>query len=596
VTDSADVIVVGAGPVGATAALLLAARGIRTTIVERRRHPQTHPAAHVLSTRSMEIWRELGVERDIRRLSAAMHELRTIVYATTVAGPELGRVPLMDMPQAQLAAIETISPTRAAHFSQNALEPLLWERLMDCKYADFRTGCAYVCHDEGADGVTVTVTDDAVARSRRMRGRYLIGADGAGSAVRRGLGVAMDGPVLQHLVSVHFAANLDGLLAHRRGPVVWTHTPKGLGTLIVHRPPEDLVFQIPYFPPVQSLDDFPADVCQARILDAIGDRDVCIDVKSIQSWAMTAQIAETYRVGRAFLAGDAAHRFPPTGGLGLNAGVAEVHNLAWKLAWVLSGRAADGLLDSYEMERRPVALSASADSVANFDGLLDVLASLGLPRRALRTLPRILAALPAWVPRTFARFILAAVSSVGYQPLRLAASRHWLGRRIRRRAAATITKQGAHYRSWGRDLGVWYRSGALVSDGLPTPVTDPQFYTPCVRAGGRLPHVWIDDGHTRRSTLDLVDGGGLTLFTTASAFAAWSTEAEDLPVRVHVIGDDQLPAGPSGVAGVDPDALLVRPDGHIGALLYSTADPTATLRRAVAAVSFSPRSPESRVT
>ncbi|MET0704212.1 MAG: FAD-dependent oxidoreductase, partial [Mycobacterium sp.] len=112
-TDTCDVLVVGAGPVGATAALLLASYGIECTVVEPRREPQRHPAAHVLSTRSMEIWREIGLERDIRGLSAPMHELRCIAYCTTFAGPELGRVPLADLPDAQMDAIESISPTRS---------------------------------------------------------------------------------------------------------------------------------------------------------------------------------------------------------------------------------------------------------------------------------------------------------------------------------------------------------------------------------------------------------------------------------------------------------------------------------------------------
>lgn len=127
--DNCDVLIVGAGPVGATAALLLASYGIDCTVVDPRSEPQRHPATHVLSTRSMEIWREIGLERDIRGLSAPMHELRCIAYCTTLAGPELGRVPLADLPDAQMDAIESISPTRSAHLPQNVLEPLLWQHL-----------------------------------------------------------------------------------------------------------------------------------------------------------------------------------------------------------------------------------------------------------------------------------------------------------------------------------------------------------------------------------------------------------------------------------------------------------------------------------
>jgi 2-polyprenyl-6-methoxyphenol hydroxylase-like FAD-dependent oxidoreductase len=591
-----DVIVVGAGPVGATAALLLAAHGVDCTVLERRNHPRTHPAAHVLSTRSMEIWREIGLERDIRRLSAPTYDLRTIVYATTLTGPELGRVALMDLPEAQLDAIESISPTRACHLPQNVLEPLLWKRLSRCERVDFRAGATYVGYDEDSHGITVTVADGGTGATYRMRGRYLIGADGAGSAVRTAMGVAINGPLLQHMVSIHFAADLDAFVRHRRGPVVWTHTTKGIGTFIMHRPPDDLVFQIPYFPPVQSLADFPADVCRRHIIDAIGHPHASVDIKSIQSWAMTAQIAATYRVGRAFLAGDAAHRFPPTGGLGLNAGIADVHNLAWKLAWVLSTRADDVLLNSYELERRPVGVHATADSVANFDGLLDVLAALGLPRRVTRRLPTISAALPRWVPRRLARKGLGGLTSLGYQPLRVAASAGWLGRKIRERAAAVIAEQGPHYRSWGRDLGVCYRDGAIVADALAAPVTDAQFYVPRVRAGGRLPHAWTDGGNQRLSTLDLIDRDKLTLLASVSAWAAWSKAAADMPVSVQVISESQAGVWSTGVAGADPDALLVRPDGHIATMLYSGADPgtTTTLRHAIEAVTLGSLAPESQ--
>src|SRR5258708_16780721 len=123
--DTRDVIVVGAGPVGATAALLLADYGLKCTVVEARREPQSHPAAHVLSTRSMEIWREIGLERDIRRLSAPMHELRNVLYCTSFVGPELGRVPLADLPHAQIDPIESVTPPRSAHPPPTALDPFL---------------------------------------------------------------------------------------------------------------------------------------------------------------------------------------------------------------------------------------------------------------------------------------------------------------------------------------------------------------------------------------------------------------------------------------------------------------------------------------
>jgi 2,4-dichlorophenol 6-monooxygenase len=579
-SDTCDVVVVGAGPVGATAALLLASHGIDCTVVETRGEPQRHPAAHVLSTRSMEIWRELGLEREIRGASAPMHELRCIAYCTTLAGPELGRVPLADLPEAQMDAIESVSPTRGAHLPQNVLEPLLWKHLHDSERIELRTGWQYHSHVDGEDGVAVTVTDTTSGSRRTVLARYLIAADGAASAVRRALGIAMEGPVLQNVVSVLFSADLESFRRHRRGPVMWTHTGKGLGATIVHRPPDDLVFQIPYFPPFESVADFPAAVCRRHVVDAIGDPTVRVDVKSIQTWAMTAQVATRYRAGRAFLAGDAAHRFPPTGGLGLNTGVADVHNLVWKLAWVIAGRAGEGLLDSYDRERRPVGVAATADSVANFDGMFDVVATLGLPRRAVRLLPQAVAAIPDWVPRRPVRALIRGITTLGYQRLRLAKSHSPIGRRIRRRAAAAIAEQGPHYRSWGRDLGVRYGRGAVIGDRLPPPAWDPEFYIPSVRSGGRLPHVWLDDGDRRVSTLDLADRNKLTLLVSEPSDAVWSPAAEGLSLSVVKVGAAGHELFHTGV-GTDPDALLVRPDGHIAAVLHSDRDGAQILRHAL---------------
>jgi 2-polyprenyl-6-methoxyphenol hydroxylase-like FAD-dependent oxidoreductase len=585
--DACDVIVVGAGPVGATAALLLADYGLKCIVVEARRAPQSHPAAHVLSTRSMEIWREIGLERDIRRLSAPLHELRSVLYCTSLVGPELGRVPLADLPDAQIDDIESVSPTRSAHLPQNAFEPLLWQSLRDNARIDLRTGWQYTSHTDGAGGVSVTITDVTTGAYQKLAARYVIAADGSASAVRRALRVTMDGPVLQHLISVHFSADLERFRHHRRGPVIWTHTAKGLGALIVHRPPQDLVFQIPYFPPFESLDDFPAGVCRTHVLDAVGEADVDIEVKSIQSWTMHAQVAGSFRVGRVFLAGDAAHRFPPTGGLGLNTGVVDVHNLAWKLAWVVFGRASEALLDTYEQERRPVGIAATADSVANFDGLFEVVAALGIPRRAVRLLPRAVAAIPEWLPRRPVRALIRGLTTLGYQRLRLAKSPGRVGQRIRRRAAAAIAGQGPHYRSWGRDLGVRYPRGAVIDDGLPPPDNDPQFYSPQVRAGGRLPHNWVEARKGRVSTLDLVSRDQLTLLVSAEGHTAWSHAADELSMSVALLGHDELGVFHTGIAGADPDALVVRPDGHVVAALHSERDGVASLRRALAVVGAS---------
>ncbi len=583
--DECDVVIVGAGPVGATAALLLADYGVQCLVVEARHSPQSHPAAHVLSTRSLEIWRQVGLDHDILDMSAPPADMQTIPYCTTLAGRELGQVPLIDdLSDEQRQGIDSISPTRHAHLPQNELEPFLWSRLRESRHIDFRTESSYESHTDTCDGIAVRIIDTTTGSSRTVRARYLIAADGAASTVRRALRVTMEGPVLQHVISVHFAADLEKYRRHRRGPLIWTYNPKGVGALIIHRPPRDLVFQIPYFPPIESLADFTVDSCRRHIVDAIGDPNIDVDIKSIQSWTMHAQVAARYRVGRVFLVGDAAHRFPPTGGLGLNTGVADVHNLAWKLAWVLKGRAQAGLLNTYERERRPIGVEATVDSVANFEGLFDVVAALGVPRKAIRLLPQIISAVPAWAPRPLLRVLLRALTSLAYQRFRVAALPGPLGRRTRNRAAAAIAGGGSHYRSWGRDLGVRYIHGAVVADKLPPPPYDPQFYTPRARAGGRLPHAWHTEGDRQISTLDMVRPDTLTLLVSQENHGLWVAAAAGLPLTVVPINAIDTDVFSSGVPSADPDALVVRPDGHIAALLHSGQHEVALLRHTLTVV------------
>ena len=273
----------------------------------------------------MEIWRKIGLERDIRALSPLCTSCDASPNALPWQVPSLGgyRSP--------------ICPTR--RWTQSNRSALL--AAPSCPRTCSNRCCGSICATTrasiyapgGSTSLTTTLTTQC-SQHRRHHDRadqviladYVIAADGSARTVRRALRVGMDGPVLQHILGVHLAADLDAFVRHRRGPVIWTHTAKGLGAFIVHRAPQDLVFQIPYFPPFETLGDVPAAVCRDHIHDAIGDTDGDVDIKSIQSWAMHAQVATSYRVGRVFLAGDAAHRFPPTGGLGLNTGVADVHS------------------------------------------------------------------------------------------------------------------------------------------------------------------------------------------------------------------------------------------------------------------------------
>ncbi|MUL67140.1 hypothetical protein BOO86_21885 [Mycobacterium sp. CBMA 234] len=565
------VVIVGAGPTGATLALLLAAHGVRTVVLERRDSPQTHPAAHVLSTRTLEVFRELGLEREVRRLSSRPHETRDVVYATTLAGPELGRITIANPDSPDAERIEALSPTRSANLPQHTLEPLLWERLKANALIDFRPSSRYAFHVQAPDWVTVGV--DRAGTTDQIVGSYLVAADGAGSRVRRNAGISMSGPVLQHLISVHCRVDLRRYLWSRRAPVIWTHSPRGVGTFIVHRAPDDLVFQIPYFPPAQQVTDFTPRRCERLIRSAIGDREVPVEIRSVQGWTMTAQVAERYREGRVVLAGDAAHRFPPTGGLGLNTGVGDAHNLAWKLAWTLAGTDSDALLDSYERERRPIAIRNSAHSAHNFDGLLDVLDELGLSRTGQQALRRITGSRPfRALPRPVASALATALMTAGMARLTgLSADTH-RGRRRRAGIGAVIAQQSGHYRMWGLDLGVCYHDGILSGPDNAPDTASAEDYTPTIRVGGRLPHAWVDHDGVRVSTLDMPARDRFTVFAQPATASRWATEA----VGVAAV-DFRCAGGPFAELSTGT-ALVVRPDGHIAAVIAAAGHEQAALR------------------
>lgn len=554
-------IVVGAGPVGATAALLLARAGIEVTVIDQRAEPIAHPAAHVISTRTLEIFREIGIEPLVHQDAADLEKLRFIVYATTLTGPEIGRIGVSELPLELLEKIDASSPTRAAHYPQNRLERLLWKALDDEPRVRFHRRTEYLAHEELEHSVRVQAAgpDGPV----NLEGPWLLAADGASSSVRRGLGITMDGPALQHMISAHLRLDTAPYFIDRESPLAWTHTPSGIGTFILHRPPDDVVFQIPYFPPAEHVDDFTPERVRSLVLKAVGDASVAVEVKSVQPWLVTAQLASTYRSGRTLLLGDAAHRFPPTGGLGLNTGVADAHNLAWKLAWVEGGLAGAELLDTYEIERRPIAEMNTKHSVENMVGLFEVVTALGMPATGSTAIASLAGSrLLGRLPRRFAARLVRAIVNLGYGRLRLAASPGRAGQRVRARAAEVIARQGPHYRSWGADLGYAYTAGFVADHEGSGEPEDLEFYDPTVQVGGRLPHAEVSVPTGTASTLDLPVHDRLTLLCDPACVGDWVLDGptSDRVAVVPVAGAEVLDLA-------NGRGLLIRPDQHIVAVL-----------------------------
>lgn len=574
------VLVVGAGPVGTTMALLLAHHGIPSLLLEQRNTPTTHPSGHVINARTMEVWREIDpvLEREIVYRSESLARSRYINWCTTLAGRHLGNLLAVPDSEKELLALMQISPSRTVHFPQHHLEPVLWQRCHDHPLIDFRPGCEWLALEQAGSEVKASFLDKATGLVSDVRCRYLIAADGARGNVRRQLGIGMDGPVLQNIISVYFQANLDRFTQGREGVLYWIYNDKVVGPL-VHHMHHDWVFMLPYQPPQQTPAEFTEAFCRERLYEAIGTRAVDIRIRSIGSWAMTAQLAERYRVGRVFLVGDAAHRFPPTGGFGTNTGVQDAHNLAWKLRAVLEGTATETLLDTYESERKPVAALNSSQSEHNFYQMDSINRLVGLSMRNAKGMAGV--AQSRWfgrLPASVQRKLVTGLMRMAFKRVGILDRENPVAERVRRRMTGAIAEQTDHFFARGQEMGFHYAAGVVVPEASVKPElgNGVRDYRPTTWPGCRIPHAWLERERTLVSTLDLARPDALVLIVDEDFAVHWQVALAVLattpafPVHLCVIG--RMP----GAAVMDINgewerlreveasgAVLLRPDGHV---------------------------------
>jgi putative polyketide hydroxylase len=340
------VLVAGGSLSGLSAAVFLAARNVPCVVVERHPGTAVHPRARGITARSMELLRSVGLEERIR--DAGREQIGLFVRASALADDEHHAVvmPQTDTPPG-------VSPTQLYACDQDRLEPLLLDRARELG-ADVRFGTELVSWTEAGDGIRAVVRDAGGGPERTIRADYLFAADGLRSRTREDLGIRRHGPgTLKHQVSVLFRADLDAAL---RGRVIFACFLEELDAVLVRRDSEVWQLGYPYYP---DRGERAEDITPERALELIrrvtGLPEVTAEIVGIMSWEIAALVAERYRHGRVFLVGDAAHVTSPRGGLGGNACIQDAHNLAWKVAAVLAGQGGDGLLDTYEIERRPVA-------------------------------------------------------------------------------------------------------------------------------------------------------------------------------------------------------------------------------------------------
>lgn len=550
------VLIVGAGPTGTMLSLLLQRLGVASRIVERRMEPSQAPAAHAINARTFEICRQAGVDMDaIAAASQSPADAGETHWVTRLGGEILGSLPY----ERQEDAVLALTPTPLRNLSQHRFEPILLAALRAAGGDEPHWGERWVGASQDGAGVTSLVSD-AAGRTREIRSRYLLGADGAGSPVRKWLGIPQNGPErLQCFVMIHFRADLRPLIGERPGVLFWVNDPVCSGVFVAHDLANEWVFMHAYDPDKETAESYDRARCERIVRAAMVRDDVPLEILTLSPWVMTCQVAERYRDGRVFLVGDAAHRFPPTGGLGLNTGVQDAHNLAWKLAAVLDGRAPDSLLDTYQSERQPVARYNAEQSLNNALRLLEVPQALGLGAD-LEDSKRAFAAMLADPER-------------------------------RRAVATAIANQAEHFDMLGLQLGYVYAEGALVPDGVEEakPANPVREYVPTSRPGARLPHGWVTVNGTRRSTLDLIGLDRPTLLVGPGG-DAWLAAARVVTPQPRCIriGHDVTGADDwwRNVAGMPADGMLVvRPDQHVAYRARGTvADPPAALRDALEAM------------
>jgi putative polyketide hydroxylase len=348
--SSHDVLIVGAGPAGLTAAITLARHGLDVLVIEKHRGTSPFPKATGVSTRTMELLRTWGIEEQVRAGAMPVHPLLSI--SATLSAPVQASVPF-DYPSDEQAL--AVSPVTPACVPQDHLEPVLLDHLIE-QGGNVRFDTELVELHTVPPGVQAEIVDHATGHRGLVHATYVIGADGPRSTVREQLGIAVDdlGSIGEFL-SVTFRADLTRRLG-RPPSALNAVTAAGAEGLFVPTSADDRwIFAREWHPqPDETLADWTPERITALLRAGTGLPDLAPQIIAVMPFEMAGELASTFRAGPGFLVGDAAHRTTPVGGTGMNTAIHGAHNLGWKLAWVLRGWAGEGLLDSYQLERRPV--------------------------------------------------------------------------------------------------------------------------------------------------------------------------------------------------------------------------------------------------
>ena len=511
-----DVLIVGGGPVGLTLAIDLGRRGVRCTLIEQKEQPAFLPKMERCNARTMEMCRRMGLSSRIRAAGLRADVPMDVYVVLAMNERPLLRLPYPSVAQATADIRATTDGTAPLEpyqlISQYTLEPLLKAVAEQMPTVQVRFGCGFEAFVQDAEGMTATVRD--ARGTETVRARYLVGCDGGSSAVRKQTGIRLrgEGDLLRLRQALFRCDELFDRLPIGNGPGPGRH---------YHVADDRATFLI-----MQDSTRHWTLHCQVETdaeMAAMFERTVAVPVQyemlSCQPWRQNLLLADRYRDGRVFLAGDAAHLVIPTGGLGMNTGIGDAVDLSWKLAATLAGWGGPRLLDSYEVERRQVGdRNVGASRYA----------STGRRRWRSMCRPGLRDPTPAGAA---ARRDLARVADV---------------------------EQRKTNEMIGAELGYRYVDSPVIADIPGGPEHLFREYVPTTWPGARLPHVWLDDGTAVQDRLD----DGYTLLRLGRTGADTSAlenaiRATGAPLQVMDLPDE--------VARdvYERDLLLLRPDMHV---------------------------------
>lgn len=576
-----DVVIVGTGPTGGTAALALASYGIRTMMVSQWSWLANTPRAHITNQRAVEVLRDLGIEEEARRYAVPWKEMGDTLFTTSLAGPEIARLQTWGTGDARSGEYVQASPCTMLDIPQTYMEPLLVKNAAE-RGAKVSFSTKYLGHAQDEHGVTVRLLNRNSGQEYSVRARYLIGADGAKSQIAEEIGLEIVGHTARAGTAyVRFHADLTRYVEHRPSILHWIMNPAasfgeiGMGLLRCVRPWNEWIAGWG-FDKDAGEPDLSIDTVTAQIRTLVGDPTLELEVEGVSTWYVNQQHALSMSKGRVFCGGDATHRHPPSSGLGSNTCMQDAFNLAWKLAFAIKGHAGPGLLETYSTERVPVGAQIVAranQSRLDYAPLRDCFNTDA--GDGTRTVEAGLARLRATTAE---------------------------GAELRERLSQALELKNYEFNAHGVELNQRYASAAVVPDGTPDEKfeRDPQLHVqPTTRPGAKLPHAWLVDatGH-RVSTLDVTGHGKFSLVTGLSG-QAWKQAAErlDLPyLRTVVVGEpgyeDPYAYWAKARETEEAGALLVRPDGYVAwrqlSSVWEADEAEAQLREALESILATP--------